>query len=190
MKNHSLSICAGVLAIAMAPAALAQAAASKAELAQAATGERFSIGQTGFRLAPSAVVSKQAQPGAEAGRDLVAGDYLVAVPAAAAEAASARSARSLSPASGGENLAAAVSDSGDTVIVAPELNVYFSHPGVVDQLVKQTGGTLLYSSAVGGKATIGYGSVAEAMQARERILGQAGVKEVSPRLVEQRRVPW
>ncbi|MEI2432480.1 MULTISPECIES: hypothetical protein [Lysobacter] len=186
MKNHSLSICAGVLAMAMAPAALAQVSASKAELAQAAVGESFTIGHTEYRIAPSAVVTKPAEASTEAGRELVPGDYVVAVPAAAV--ASARSARSLSV--GGENLGAAVSGSGDTVIVAPELNVYFSHPGVVDQLVKQTGGTLLYSSAVGGNATIGYASVSQAMQARQLIQGQAGVKEVNPRLVEQRRVPW
>lgn len=187
MKIHSLSFCAGVLAMAIAPAAFAQVQASKAALDAAATGERFSIGQTEFRLAPSAVITKQASPNAEAGRDLLVGDYVIAVPAASA---SARNKRSLSAPAGGENLVAAVSDAGNTVIVAPELNVYFSHAGVVDELVKDTGGTLLYSSAVGGKATIGYSSVGEAMQARQRILGQAGVKEVSPRLVEPTRVPW
>lgn len=188
MKIQTLSLCAGVLAAAMAPAALAQVYTHKAQLDLAATGERFTIGQTEFRLAPSAVV-KQVEASAESGRDVVVGDYAVEVPAAAT--AGARSQRSLAaPVSGGENLAAAVSEDGNTVIVAPELNVYFAEPGVVQALVAQTGGKLLYSSAVGGKATIGYGSVGEAMQARQRILGQAGVKEVSPRLVDQRQIPW
>ncbi|MGH8082500.1 MAG: hypothetical protein ACREP7_18135, partial [Lysobacter sp.] len=187
MKIQSLSFCAGLLAMAMTPAALAQVQATKAALDAAATGERFSIGQTEFRLAPSAVI-KQVAPNAEAGRDMVVGDYVIEVPAVASS--NARSKRSVGASTGGENLVAAVSDSGNTVIVAPELNVYFSHPGVVDDVAKETGGTVLYSSAVGGKATIAYASVGEAMQARQRILGQAGVKEVSPRLVEPTRVPW
>ncbi|MEH6422466.1 hypothetical protein [Pseudomonas sp. CGJS7] len=189
MKIQSLSLCAGLLAVAMAPAALAQTYTNKAQLDLAATGESFSIGQREFRLAPSAVV--KAAPTAastETDNQLIVGDYVVEVPQAST---SARSKRSLdAAASGGENLAAAVSDAGSAVIVAPELNVYFTHIGAIDGLAESTGGKLLYSSAVGGKATIGYSSVAEAMQARQRILGQAGVKEVSPRLVDQRRVAW
>ncbi|MGO1070662.1 hypothetical protein [Lysobacter sp. CA199] len=185
MKIQSLSFCAGLLAVAMAPAAMAQVS-SQAELKQAATGDSFSIGERQFRLAPSAVV-RPSDAVADGDRELVVGDYVVELPQAAA---SSRSKRSLDTPAAGANLGAAVSDTGSAVIVAPELNVYFSHPSVVDGLVESTGGKLLYSSAVGGKATIGYSSVEKAMQARRSILGQAGVKEVTPRLVEQRRVPW
>lgn len=186
MKIQSLSFCAAVLAMAIAPAALAQVYTRQAELDLAATGDRFSIGQTEFRLAPSAVV-RQTDANTDPSRDVVIGDYVVDVPAAVSGA---RSKRSLDASATGENLGAAVSEAGATVIVAPELNVYFTQLGVVDEVLARTGGRLLYSSAAGGKATIAYSSVGEAMAARQRILGQAGVKEVSPRLVEQRQVAW
>ncbi|MGO1070449.1 hypothetical protein [Lysobacter sp. CA199] len=190
MKIQSVSFCIGLLALAIAPAIHAQTYSKKAELELGATGDTFKIGDTVFRIAPQAVV-KASTPQADPARDLVVADYVVEP--VAAQAPSPRSKRSIdsavsSPGGAVQNLAAAVSDGGLPVVVAPELNVYFDQIGVLDALVRDTGGTLVYSSQVGGKGTIAYGSVAEAMTAMRRIQARAGVKEVSPRLIQSRRV--
>ncbi|UZW60231.1 hypothetical protein [Lysobacter enzymogenes] len=185
MKIQFLPLCAGLLAMSAMPAALAQSYTKQAELDLAATGETFSIGQTQYRIAPAAEV-KRADAATDPRRDVIVGEYVVEPKAAAANARSKRAVDAVA----GNGLGAAVSANGRAVVVAPELNVYFSNASVVDAVVRETGGTLLYSSAAGGKATIGYASLAEAMKARQRILGKAGVKEVSPRLVQQRRVAW
>lgn len=187
MKIQTQSFCVLLLAVAAAPASLAQSNVARAELMQAATGEAFTLGSSQFRMAPSAVVKPAAT--ATAGRELRAAGYTVDV----RPSGSSKGAKTLTPASladAGENLGVAVSASGGAVIVKPELNVYFTHVGVVAPLVEESGGTLLYSSEVGGKATIGFGSVDEAMAARQRMLGRAGVKEVAPVLLEQRQVAW
>lgn len=196
MKIQTQTLCGALLAVAFAPA-LAQNAASPAELTQAATGPAFTVGSTEFRLAPSAVVRPADAGAAGAGIGLPTAGYTVDLPANAKAARAQAQSTTLpgglaaaAPAGGGENLAVAVSASGGTVIVKPELDVYITHIGVVDALVKDSGGTLLYSSDIGGKATIGFGSVDQAMAARERILGRAGVKDVAPVLLEQRQVAW
>lgn len=188
MKIRLLSFCGGVLAVAIAPAGMAQDYTKKAELDLAATGETFTIGQNQFRIAPTATV-KPVDASTDLRRDVIVGGYVVE-PAAAPSPT--RNKRSIdpAPAAAATGLAAAVSANGRAVVVAPELNVYVAQPGVIDALVRETGGKLLYSSEIGGKATIGYGSVAEAMKARQRIAGKAGVKEVSPRLIQQRKVAW
>ena len=183
MKNYPISFCAGLLAIAIAPGALSQTYTKKAELEMAATGETFKIGAAEFRVVPGAVVLP-ATADTDLERDVVVGRYVIEPQAAPAARASAQ------PAVAGENLGAALSSTGNAVVIAPELNLYFSDIGVVNEALRTTGGKLLYSSQTGGKATIGYASVAEAMQARQRLLGQAGVKEVSPRLMGQRQVAW
>ena len=185
MNIRILPLCAGLLAMCAMPAALAQVYTKQAELDLAATGETFNIGQTQYRIAPTAEV-KRANAETDLRRDVVVGEYVIEPKSAAAGARSERAAK----AAAGSGLGAAVSANGRAGVVAPELNVYFTNAGVVDALVRDTGGTLLYSSAAGGKATIGYSSLAEAMKARQRILGKAGIKEVSPRLVQQRRVAW
>ncbi|MEH6418181.1 hypothetical protein, partial [Pseudomonas sp. CGJS7] len=186
MKTLVLS-CAGLLAFAIAPMSHAQSYSKKAELELAATGESFSVGETRFRLAPSASVRPSAES-ADPERDVVVAGYLLE-PAAITASTGGRAKRSLdaapaSAATGAENLAVAVSEGGLPTVVAPELNVYFDHIGVLDALVRDTGGHLLYSSAIGGKATIGYASVADAIAAMKRIQGRAGVAEVSPRIIE------
>jgi len=183
MNFRSFPVCAGLLSLILAPAALGQTYTARAQLDLAATGESFTIGDKTFRLAPSAVVRK-AGPQTEAGHVRVA-SYAIDPAAVASPASSARSKRSLDAgrAAAGENLAAAMSADGSVVVLKPQLNVYFDDASVVDALVRDTGGTVVYSSAVGGKAIVRYGSVAEAMQARQRILGRAGVKRVNPDLV-------
>lgn len=183
MKIRTMHLCAGLLSLIAAPAALGQTYTARAQLDLAATGESFSIGDKTFRLAPSAAVRK-AGPASDAGQVRVA-SYAIdpaPVPSPSARSRSARSvdAQTAAPA---ENLAAAMSADGTVVVLKPQLNVYFSDVSVVDALVRDTGGVLVYSSAAGGKAIVRYGSVAEAMQARQRILGRAGVKRVNPDLV-------
>lgn len=191
MKIQSVSFCIGLLAMAIAPTVGAQNFSQKAELELGATGDTFKIGDTQFRIAPQAVV-RASTPQADPTRDLVVADYVVEPnPAQASASRSKRSIGASASVSGGgevQNLAAAVSDGGLPVVIAPELNVYFDQIGVLDALVRDTGGTLVYSSQVGGKGTIAYASVSDAMAAMRRIQGRAGVKEVSPRLIQSRRV--
>ncbi|MEH6417162.1 hypothetical protein [Pseudomonas sp. CGJS7] len=191
MKIQTQSLCALVLAVAIAPQALAQADALKqAELQQAATGEAFTLGATQFRLAPSAVVRSDANAAATR---LGAAGYVVEIAPRSSGTNTQEAIKAplgLAAASAEDNLAVAVSASGSAVILKPELNVYFSHIGVVDELVRESGGKLLYSSEIGGKATIGFGSVEQALDARERMLGRAGVKEVAPALLDERQVAW
>ncbi|WP_206410469.1 hypothetical protein [Lysobacter enzymogenes] len=186
MKIRPMPLCAGLLSLIVAPAALSQTYTARAQLDLAATGESFAIGDKTFRLAPSAVVRK-AGPATDAGQVRVA-SYAIDPAPAASPASRSRSARSVDAptAAPAENLAAAMSADGTVVVLRPQLNVYFNDASVVNALVRDTGGTLVYSSAVGGKAIVRYGSVAEAMQARQRIQGRAGVKQVNPDLVRPR----
>ncbi|MGO1070447.1 hypothetical protein [Lysobacter sp. CA199] len=183
MKIIVLS-CVGLLAFAIAPMSHAQSHSKKAELELAATGESFSVGDTHFRIVPSASV-RASSATVDPERDVVVAGYLLE-PAAATPARAKRSldAGNAAAPAGAENLAVAVSEGGLPTVVAPELNVYFDRISVLDALIRDTGGSLLYSSAIGGKATIGYGSVAEAIAAMKRIQGRAGVAEVSPRIIE------
>lgn len=185
--SHTIAGCAALLA-ALALPALAQAdnqSEKQAELNRAATGDSFRIGDTRFRLAPGARVSA-AGADADPTRELIVADHVID---AAPPATAARNRRSLdadADAGDGAALAAAVSDGGVPVVVAPELNVYFSQADTLDRAVRETGGRLVYSTEVGGKGTIAYDSVEQAMAAMQRIQGLAGVSEVAPRLVQDR----
>lgn len=189
MKIQSLALCAGLLSLAMAPTLPAQSYTNQAQLGLAATGDTFTIGDKPFRLAPSAVVRKATR--APAANEVAVAGYLINPAPLGAPVPAARVRRSAAdtPPAAGENLAAAVSEDGVTIVLMPQLNLYVDHIGVVDPIVRETGGTLVYSSAAGGKASIRYASVAEAMNARQRILGRAGVKAVSPARVPPRVYP-
>lgn len=184
MKTAIL-ICTGALALAATSAGNAQSYSKQAELELAANGESFAVGDTRFRLAPSATV-RPAGATVDPERDVVVADYLLEPPSAAS--ANVRSKRSATlddaAALGTAGLAVAVSDEGVPTVVAPQLDVYFDRIDVLDGAIQDTGGTLVYSSEIGGKATIGYASVAEAFEAMKRIAGRAGVKEVSPRIIQ------
>lgn len=171
-----------LIASCFASAGQAQVYTQKAELELAADGEAFDIGGTQFRLAPSAVV-ETAPADADPERDVIVGRYAIR-PASVLAHRSRRAAVAGLPA----GLAAAVSADGLAVIVAAELNVYFDDAAVLDGLVRGSGGRLLYSSAVGGKATLAFDSVDSAFAAMKRLRAKAGVKEVGPRLVTSRRV--
>ncbi|MEH6417199.1 hypothetical protein, partial [Pseudomonas sp. CGJS7] len=177
MKIQSLPLCIGLFALACASTALAQDHAKRAELSRAATGESFAIDGKTFRLVPSAAIR---EAGATTGLDeVVVANYVIG-PAAASSARVKRDLGAAADAAARPNLGAAVAADGTAVVILPQLSVYVSDISVVDAIVRDTGGVLTYSSAVGGKATIRYPSIAEAMSARQRILGRAGVKEVNP----------
>ncbi len=176
----------------MAAAGSAQAQdAEAAQLRQAATGASFQVGDTAFRLAPSAEV---APVSASAPKDglVVAGKYRVNIPDATARPTTGSTVKSprQSPAQANAapatKLAAAVSERGEPVVITSSLNVYFDQPSVLADAVRSTGGKLTYSSAIGGKGTIEFGSVAEAIKAMDTLQGKAGIKEVSPQLVQPR----
>jgi len=160
---------------------------NSAQLRQAATGAAFKIGDIGYRLVPSAVV-KPVGKSTPRGEAVVAERYSLSLPSAGENASGgvARSKRSLADESAAPatKLAAAVSERGDPVVVTSSINVYFDQPSVLADAVRTTGGKLTYSSAIGGKGVIEFGSVAEAVKAMGKLQGKAGVKEVSPQLVK------
>lgn len=174
MKTISL-LCISLLGVSVATGAQAQA---DAELRQAATGASFSVGDTQFRIAPSAVVTP-ATAASDPAQTVVAGKYAVSVGAANA---SARSTRSTAAAAPSAKLAAAVSEGGAPVVVTSSINVYYDQPSVLADAVRTTGGKLTYSSDIGGKGTIEFGSVAQAIEAVGKLQGKAGIKEVSPKI--------
>lgn len=175
MKTLSL-LCVSVLSMSLATVAQAQSSA-ESQLRQAATGASFKVGDTEFRLAPSAVVVP-ATAASDPAQTIVGGKYAVSIGDAVASARTKRSADA-APAS---KLAAAVSASGVPTVVTSSINVYFSQPSVLADAVRATGGKLTYSSQVGGKGTIEFGSVAEAIEAVGKLQGKAGIKEVSPQI--------
>ncbi len=164
----------GVIGLLLASGAQAQSAAPEA-LRQAATGASFKIGDTQFRLAPSATVTA-ADASADPGQAVVAGKYALALGAAPA---SARRGLAAAPS---PKLAAAVSQTGEPVVVTSSINVYFDQAGVLDEAVRRTGGRLTYASAIGGKGTIEFDSVQQALDAAAKLQGQAGIKEASPKI--------
>ncbi|SDY17594.1 hypothetical protein SAMN04487939_10183 [Lysobacter sp. yr284] len=186
MTNQKTLACLA-LAMLIAGSAQAQTYAPQAELELAATGDAFQVGSQRFRVAPAAVpapVSAATDPA----KTVVVAGYEVKLQAPAA--ANARSKRDLSAqapapvAAGGAVAVAVADDGGDPVLVMPRLNVYVDDQTVAAALAGRTGGTVTYSSALGGNAVIEYASVDAALAAMKRIQGQAGVKEVAPEIVQ------
>ena len=71
---------------------------------------------------------------------------------------------------------------GEPVVVTSSVNVYFDQASVLDEAVRRTGGRLTYASAIGGKGTIEFDSVQQALDAVAKLQGQAGIKEASPKI--------
>lgn len=149
---------------------------ARRELQRAATGQSFRIGQTQFRLVPDATVAARA-----AGQSAPAGQVAVGRYQLGLGAPRARSARAVAAA---PRLAAAVDASGRPVVVTSALEVYHRDVSVLRQAARATGGKLTYASAIGGDGKIEYASVAEAMAAMGKIEGLAGVRAVSPAIVD------
>lgn len=166
-------LCVSLLGMVLATGAQAQSGAA-VSLRQAANGAAFKVGDTQFRLAPSATVTA-ADASADPGQAVVAGKYALALGAAPAAAK-----RGLAAAPA--KLAAAVSQSGEPVVVTSSVNVYFDQPAVLAEAVRSSGGRLTYASAVGGKGTIEFDSVQQALDAAAKLQGVAGVKEASPKI--------
>lgn len=187
MKNPS-KLCALLLALAATGSVQAQVNIDT-QLRQAATGASFKVGDTAFRLAPTAVV-ESGGTSATKNDTVVGGKYKVTLPASAAAAAGAAAAKTPSAPGAASSqapstkLAAAVSEGGAPVVVTSSLNVYFDQPSVLAEAVRATGGKLVYSSAIGGKGTIEFATVDEAIKAMTQLQGKAGVKEVSPKIVQ------
>lgn len=165
-------LCVSLLGLALATGAQAQSAATES-LREAATGAAFKVGDTQFRLAPSATVTA-ADASADPGQAVVAGKYALALDAAPA----AKRGLAAAPA----RLAAAVSQSGEPVVVTSAVNVYFDQPAVLAEAVRSSGGRLTYASAIGGKGTIEFDSVQQALDAAAKLQGLAGIKEASPKI--------
>lgn len=185
MKTNTLFIPVLLAAAGMAGAQTSDSA--QRELRQAATGDSFSIGDTRFTLAPQAQVSEvNAKASADASQVTV-GKYQVKLLSKSANSTARSTARASADAST-QRMAAAVADTGKPVVVTSSLNVYVSNFSVIDAAVKASGGKLTYASRVGGNGRIEYASVGEAMNAMRKIQGLAGVKEVSPAIVEEENV--
>jgi len=194
MTNHKNLACLALTALIAAAAhpAQAQTYTKQAELELAATGDVFQVGSQRFRVAPAAVpapVSDSTDPA----KDVIVAGYEVQLRAPAAPASKTRSKRDAAtdapaaagPVAEGGALGVAVADEGGrAVLLTQRLNVYVGDIGVVAGLARATGGTVTYSSALGGNAVIEYASVDAALAAMKRIQGQRGVKEVSPEIIQ------
>ncbi|QQQ02189.1 hypothetical protein [Lysobacter enzymogenes] len=183
MKNSILYL--SLLGAMLAAPAIAQTLPTAKALQQSATGESFTVGQMRFRVVPDAVLEPsaakaQATPAigkANARQQPAIGKYTVKLGAAKSAAA---------VATGGDaRMAVAMSDSGVPVVVTSSLDVYVSHIGALNEAVRDTGGKLKYSSALGGNGVIEYASVAQALQAMQKLSAIAGVKSASPRLIRE-----
>ena len=171
-------LCVSLLGMVLATHAHAQSAAPES-LRQAATGAAFKVGDVQFRLAPSATVTA-ADASTDPAQAVVAGKYAIEVGAAPSSSRAKRSLDAAAPLAG--KVAAAVSQSGEPVVVTSSINVYFDQASVLADAVRSTGGTLTYSSLVGGKGTLEFDSVQQALDAAARLQGKAGIKEASPKI--------
>ncbi|SDZ01544.1 hypothetical protein SAMN04487939_11212 [Lysobacter sp. yr284] len=172
MKNSILYL--SLLGAMLAAPAMAQVGPAAKALQQSATGESFTIGQMRFRVVPDAVL-EPATGKAGTRQQAVIGKYAVKLGTAKSAAADGGDAR----------MAVAMSDSGVPVVVTSSLDVYVSHIGALNEAVRDTGGKLKYSSALGGNGVIEYASVAQALQAMQKLSAIAGVKSASPRLIRE-----
>ncbi|MGH8082497.1 MAG: hypothetical protein ACREP7_18120 [Lysobacter sp.] len=172
----------GPLLLAAAASAHAQSQdGARDALQQAATGAAFRIGYTQFRLAPEGVVSAAGAAQSAGAQAVRVGDYAVQLQPATA--------RTLRAAKVKPRLAAAVGDDGKAVVVTSTLNVYHSNPASLQDAVRVSGGTLVYSSVAGGAGRIEFDSVDAAMKAMAKIQSIAGIKEVAPEIVEGEDAP-
>ncbi|MEH6417498.1 hypothetical protein [Pseudomonas sp. CGJS7] len=193
MTNHKTLVYLALTAfIAASLPAQAQTYTKQAELELAATGDAFRVGSQTFRVAPAAVATPVSET-TDPSKDVVVAGYEVKLQPPPASTSSGRAKRDSqtqpSSAAGtvaaGGTLGAAVGDEGGrTVLVTQRLNVYVSDIGAVAALARDTGGTVTYSSALGGNAVIEYASVDAALAAMKRIQGAKAVKEVSPEIIQ------
>ena len=151
-------------------------------LAKAATGPSFYNGESEFRLVPGAVAvssttvrqseslsrmtKSAASPSGELKDIAQVGDYLIIPPSASGDLKA--RARSLSAENGSSKAApyaVAVSESsGLPVLVSPSVTVYTS-PAAATELASKTGGKIVYTSELAGRAVIGYQDVDSAINA-------------------------
>ncbi|NHF67674.1 hypothetical protein [Xanthomonas hortorum] len=173
--------------LASVPAAAQQA--ERLEFQRAATGQRFKIGDTDFRLVPGARIQRQVQagprnealdtPGARrasaagnVGIPARVGPYVLTLGQAARNAAS-------SPAGTADEapLMVAVNQrNGQPVVASPRLEVYASDADAIARLARQTNGTVL-EAAQDGTGMIGYPSVPTALAALPTVRRGGGVSE-------------
>ncbi|WP_369977329.1 hypothetical protein [Xanthomonas bundabergensis] len=175
--------------IALAAPPLSAQAPDIQALRQAATGARFTLGHSTYRLIPGAVVRlrEKERPRdrrmAHAGAGVLAsiGPYAILLGRDAGNAAQAAA----DPSRPDERLAAAINElTAQTVLVAPKLKLFGTTPAVVEALARRTGGTLVYASAMDGSAVIGYGSVEAAHAALLQLQKASGVTEVALQVIQ------
>jgi hypothetical protein len=174
---------------------LAHAQTTSKELRQAATGARFQVGDTGFRLVPGAIAVKgDATPPPSQQRVMAnaaplmgasvdgavghVGPYAIVLPKAGAGVATARADLAMDGTAGGGRQAVAINESsGQPVLVTSRVKVFVSSPALVAQLAKETGGTVVYASDVDGSGVIKYATVDQAMAAQPKIKAAKGVDD-------------
>lgn len=149
--------------------------AAREALQQAATGEVFRIGYTEFRIAPAGAVTPAGARKPAGSPQLQVAGYAIELSGGNAKAAGA-----------GDRLAAAVGDDGKPVVVTSTLNVYHRNVAVLRDAARASGGRLTYASEAGGNGRIEFDSVADALAAMHRIRAIAGVREVSPEIIQGR----
>ncbi|APP81344.1 hypothetical protein ABQZ99_007335 [Xanthomonas hortorum pv. vitians] len=165
-------------------------------LRAAATGERFKSGPDTYRMLPGTVVSdplpaeladSAAAPAAKTRATPIAarptgkvaariGPYAVVLdtPAGAARSAS----PSISSAE--RTMAAAVNErNGRVVLVRPQLKLIGTTPTNAVLLARNSGGSIVYTSAVDDSAVIAYSSVEKAQQALARLQTNSGGAQLS-----------
>ncbi|MBB5884463.1 hypothetical protein DYQ93_13490 [Xanthomonas sp. LMG 8992] len=193
MKTDTLFLFAALALTAAAPASAQYADAQV--LHQAASGKRFQVGRSTYRLLSDATVrtapqmagngTQRAQVAAADGGGTVAariGPYAIVVGGnARAGTAAAASSHAVDDAA----LRAAVDErSGQPVVVTGKLKLFGTTPDVARALARRSGGNLVYASDIDGSAMIDYGSADAAMAACRQLQGALGTREVSMEIVQ------
>jgi hypothetical protein len=188
-----------LLAMAMVVSSMAHAQTTdSAKLQQAATGTRFAVGSTQFRMVPSAKaqrtdegVSTQGASKAESmasspSNDVVGqiGPYSIVLPQDTQAQLNNRSATASTSANSNELGVAVNLNSGQAVLVPPRLKLFVENAAVIDQIAKATGGTTLHTSSAAGMGIIRYASVEAAQTALGKAKAAQGVTDASLDIIQ------
>lgn len=193
MKTNTLFLFAALALTAAAPASAQYADAQV--LHQAASGKRFQVGRSTYRLLADATVrtapqmagngTQRAQVAAADGGGTVAariGPYAIVV---GGNARAGTAAAASSRAADGAALRAAVDErSGQPVVVTGKLKLFGTTQDAARALARRSGGHLVYASDVDGSAMIDYSSADAAMAASRQLQGAPGTREVSMEIVQ------
>lgn len=178
-------------------------AANTDMLADAATGSRFLVGESAFRIVPDAIaVSSQSLRSVEASYRATSssfvpsagiaqiGDYTVVLPSADQSLRThLQAASSVTNSRTDSRYSVAVSEStGLPVLVSPTV-IVFASPATANAVAQRTGGKVEHASDVAARAVIRYATVDDAIAALPKITADSSVQQASLGIIESFKTP-